>query len=44
VNPLLVTGLQGPVGIVVVPEPATASLLLIGGAGILLRRRREKLA
>ncbi len=28
----------------VVPEPATASLLLIGGAGLLIRRRREQLA
>jgi hypothetical protein len=42
VNASLVSGLDGPLGIaVVVPEPATGSLLLIAGTGILMRRRRQ---
>ncbi|MGD0389876.1 MAG: PEP-CTERM sorting domain-containing protein, partial [Tepidisphaeraceae bacterium] len=41
VNADLISVLQAPQGIaVVVPEPAIGALLLIGGAGILMRRRR----
>jgi hypothetical protein len=46
VNANLISGLDDwPAGIaVVVPEPATGSLLLIGSAGLLLHRRRKQLA
>jgi hypothetical protein len=39
VNPSLITGLQNPVSIAVVPEPGTLSLLGLGGL-IALRRAR----
>jgi hypothetical protein len=40
----LISGLDSPGDLVVVPEPATGSLLLITGAGILMRRRRQQSA
>jgi hypothetical protein len=42
VNAALISGLNDPFGIaVVVPEPATGSLLLITGLGMLMRRSRR---
>jgi hypothetical protein len=42
-NLTLVTGLNNPGAVaVIVPEPATASLLLLAGAGMLIRRRRTE--
>ena len=44
VNASLVSGLSYPYGIAVTPEPATLSVLALGGLAILRRRRSSRVA